>query len=187
MSRGRTVLLAVAAASLTAGLLLGGRLSGRIETPTRAAETAAPVPASASLPAALPPGPDFRAVARRATPAVVNISALQVYRTERSPFLSDPFFREFFGRDLPFRIPQEERKMSLGSGVIVGAGGIIVTNNHVIEHASASPSPRPLTAACPRRWWAPTPSPTSRSSGWTPPACRRSRGEIRRRPRSAST
>jgi Do/DeqQ family serine protease len=81
-------------------------------------------------------GADFRAIARRATPAVVNISALQVYRTERSPFLSDPFFREFFGRDLPFRIPQEERKTSLGSGVIVGGAGIIVTNNHVIEHAS---------------------------------------------------
>ncbi|HVD76512.1 MAG TPA: trypsin-like peptidase domain-containing protein [Vicinamibacteria bacterium] len=129
MSRGRAVLLAVAAASLTAGVLLGTRLAGRIETPTRAAETA-------PLPAALPLGPDFRAIARRATPAVVNISALQVYRTEGSPFLSDPFFREFFGRSLPFRIPQEERKTSLGSGVIVGEGGIIVTNNHVIEHAS---------------------------------------------------
>ena len=129
MSRGRAVLLAVAAASLTAGVLLGTRLAGRIETPTRAAETA-------PLPAALPLGPDFRAIARRATPAVVNISALQVYRTEGSPFLSDPFFREFFGRSLPFRIPQEERKTSLGSGVIVGEGGIIVTNNHVIEHSS---------------------------------------------------
>ena len=129
MSRGRAVLLAVAAASLTAGVLLGTRLAGRMETPTRAAETA-------PLPAALPLGPDFRAIARRATPAVVNISALQVYRTEGSPFLSDPFFREFFGRSLPFRIPQEERKTSLGSGVIVGEGGIIVTNNHVIEHAS---------------------------------------------------
>jgi serine protease Do len=137
MSGGRSTLLAVAAASLTAGLLLGARVPGRIGTPpTRAAETTAPAPASGSLPAALPLGPDFRGIARRATPAVVNISALQVYRTERSPYLSDPFFREFFGRDLPFRIPQEERKMSLGSGVTVGAGGIIVTNNHVIEHAS---------------------------------------------------
>ena len=130
MSRGRAVLLAVAAASLTAGVLVGARIGGRIETPTRAAETAT------APPAALLPGPDFRAIARRATPAVVNISALQVYRTEGSPFLSDPFFREFFGRSLPFRIPQEERKTSLGSGVIVGEGGIIVTNNHVIEHAA---------------------------------------------------
>jgi Do/DeqQ family serine protease len=78
-------------------------------------------------------GPDFRAIARRATPAVVNISALQVYRTERSPFMSDPFFRHFFGQS-PFRVPQEERRTSLGSGVLVG-DGVIVTNNHVIEHA----------------------------------------------------
>ena len=131
MRHGRPVLLTVASGSLIAGVLLGARFASRLEAPTRAA---AAIPAAAG-PAASP-GPDFRAIARRATPAVVNISALQVYRTEGSPFLADPFFREFFGRDLPFRIPQEERKTSLGSGVIVGEGGVIVTNNHVIEHAS---------------------------------------------------
>jgi serine protease DegS len=61
---------------------------------------------------------DFTEVAQRATPAVVNISAMQVFRTERSPFFRDPFFRQFFGPELPFRIPQEEHKMSLGSGVL---------------------------------------------------------------------
>jgi serine protease Do len=87
-----------------------------------------------SLAAPVVPGPDFAAIARRTTPAVVNISALQVFRAERSPFFSDPFF-QFFGRDLPFGVPAEERKMSLGSGVLVDPSGIIVTNHHVIEHA----------------------------------------------------
>jgi Do/DeqQ family serine protease len=121
---------AVAALALGLGIGAGQRL---VEALAPGAPAIAAAPAAAA--AAPAPAADFSAIAKLATPAVVNISALQVFRSERSPFFSDPFFREFFGRDLPFRIPLEERKTSLGSGVVVGSDGIIVTNNHVIEHA----------------------------------------------------
>ena len=131
--RARLLLVVAVAASLAAGAVVGARLATRLDPTTRAE----PAPVVAAAPPVHAIGPDFSAIARKGTPAVVNISALQVYRAERSPFGSDPFFREFFGQDFPgLRMPMEERKTSLGSGVIVRADGLIVTNNHVIERAS---------------------------------------------------
>src|SRR5262245_43375653 len=79
----------------------------------------------------------YAAVARAVMPAVVNISSLKVIRTyEYSPFLVDPFFRDFFGEQFPgLVVPREQREMSLGSGVIVDDRGTILTNNHMVEQA----------------------------------------------------
>ena len=76
----------------------------------------------------------FAPIVARATPAVVNVHASRVVERQVLPFFSDPFFRRFFG-DRGFAPPSHRIQRSLGSGVIIDAAGLIVTNNHVIANA----------------------------------------------------
>jgi Do/DeqQ family serine protease len=80
----------------------------------------------------------FAPVVKRASPAVVNIYTKRVVRTQASPFQNDPFFRQFFGEQFELQFGgfnRERIENSLGSGVVVRANGIVVTNNHVIAGA----------------------------------------------------
>jgi len=77
----------------------------------------------------------YAAVVKRAAPAVVNIYTKRVVKTRTlSPFANDPFFQRFFG-DRFGGAPRERIERSLGSGVIVGTNGVIVTNHHVVGGA----------------------------------------------------
>ncbi len=74
----------------------------------------------------------FAAVVKTAAPGVVNVYASQREPKVRNPFEGDPFFERFFGG-----MTQPERaRQSVGSGVIVGKEGLVVTNHHVIEGMS---------------------------------------------------
>jgi Do/DeqQ family serine protease len=77
----------------------------------------------------------FSGVVKRSAGAVVNVYGARVEKQPRNPFMDDPFFRRFFG-DRGFGVPQERVQRSLGSGVVVDASGLVVTNNHVIEGMS---------------------------------------------------
>ena len=74
----------------------------------------------------------FSAAARKAMPSVVNIFTSKEIKVPRHPFMDDPLFRRFFGDQLD---DETQRTSSLGSGVIVGVEGYILTNHHVIEAA----------------------------------------------------
>ncbi len=77
----------------------------------------------------------FAPVVQKSAGAVVNVYGARVERRPQNPFMDDPFFRRFFG-DGGFGVPQERVQRSLGSGVVIDAGGLVVTNNHVIEGMS---------------------------------------------------
>ena len=74
-------------------------------------------------------------------PAVVSIASTTIIKQqeqtipqfpEGSPF--DEFFKEYFDREQR-RTPSRKPLVGLGSGFIIDKGGIVVTNNHVIEGA----------------------------------------------------
>jgi len=81
--------------------------------------------------------PSYADLADQVKDPVVNIFTTKVTRMQlMNPFGStnsslEDFFRHFFGD-----LPETKRKTTaLGSGVVIGADGLILTNHHVIEKA----------------------------------------------------
>jgi Do/DeqQ family serine protease len=122
---GRTVLVCAALLALVSCRQNGGPASGgtapRSMPSGRASLTGPPL--------------SYADVVDRVAPAVVTIrSSRRVRAPQQFPFSDDPFFRQFFGGNLP-RGGATEVRQALGSGVIVRSDGHILTNHHVIDGA----------------------------------------------------
>jgi len=82
----------------------------------------------------------FSPVVKKVAPSVVNIYSERVQVMQNSPFAMDPMMQLFMGRgfnfDSLFSMPREVIQRSLGSGVIIGKDGTVLTNVHVIQDAT---------------------------------------------------
>ncbi|MDC0030941.1 Do family serine endopeptidase [Candidatus Pelagibacter sp.] len=79
----------------------------------------------------------FADLAERLMPSVVNISTTTTIVTNSNPFPGFKFppgspFEDMFKE---FGTPQKRKASALGSGFIIDAKGIVITNNHVIKDA----------------------------------------------------
>lgn len=131
----------VISGAVVAAMAVGGTLAfSPWNAPSQAQAVAPAVVAAPALTDSAVPQSDsqiklsFAPVVKSVSPSVVNVYATRIEQQSASPFANDPFFSRFFGEGQFQSRPRESQ--SLGSGVIVDAGGVILTNRHVIEGAT---------------------------------------------------
>jgi len=78
----------------------------------------------------------YAPIVKKAAPSVVNIYTTRIIHVQarNNPFADNPYFRQFFGNQLPDDSRElTHKEQVLGSGVIVSPDGYILTANHVVS------------------------------------------------------
>ncbi|MGB7680529.1 MAG: DegQ family serine endoprotease [Candidatus Acidiferrales bacterium] len=127
-----------AVAVLAIATLVGGAV---IAKASRASSSDAPIlaPPLANVAPVASLSSTYAPVIKGVLPEVVSVSSSKIVHPTEStqPFSNDPLFRQFFGDQAPgSERPQPQREQGLGSGVIIGTNGYILTNNHVVDGAT---------------------------------------------------
>jgi serine protease Do len=129
----------IAVASMAIGMVIASRFD---MAPSSSAQTfTVPSMNSAPLDGPIDAG-TFRRIAKQQTATVVNIRTETRESTQLNDFFGgggDDLLRRFFGQPPGGGDPQprERTVRSAGTGFVIDATGLILTNNHVVENATA--------------------------------------------------